>query len=157
MDTFKTLQDMVVDGWYLEGINSLDLGDGVNPFGMGKAAMWYQGTWMPSVFKGSDAEAFFDYDFFPWPKMSDKAPVMEVFAENALFIHAKTPNPEAAAEFMNYFISKEVQTRKTYDDRPFPGNVDVDLSKISTIEQKLALPLLFVSLQVASRASLKQG
>ncbi len=138
VDSFATLQKMVKDGWYLPGINAMDLGDGVGPFGLGEAAMWYQGTWMPSNFKGSDAEAFFDYDFFPWPKMSGNDPVMEVFAENALFINAGSRNKDAAAKFMDYFVSTEVQTRKTYDDRPYPGNVNVDLSRLNPIEIKLA-------------------
>jgi raffinose/stachyose/melibiose transport system substrate-binding protein len=138
IDTFATLQNMAADGWYLPGINALDLGDGVGPFGTGDAAMWYQGTWMPSVFKGSDDEAFFEYDFFTWPKMSSHDPVMEVFAENAIFIHKRSENPDAAAKFIDYFVSTDVQTRKTYDDRPFPANVNVDLTKLDAIEIKLA-------------------
>ncbi len=138
IDTFASLQKMVEDGWYLPGINALDLGDGVGPFGKGEAAMWYQGTWMPSTFKGSDAEAFFEYDFFTWPKMSDHDPIIEVFAENAIFVHSRTPHPDAAAAFVDYFVSTEIQTRKTYDDRPFPANVNVDLSQLNPIEKKLA-------------------
>jgi raffinose/stachyose/melibiose transport system substrate-binding protein len=138
VDAFTTLQQMVADGWYLPGINALDLGDGVGPFGKGEAAMWYQGTWMPSTFKGSDDSAFFEYDFFNWPRMSENDPVMEVFAENAIFLHKRTKHPEAAAKFADYFVSREVQTRKTYDDRPYPANVAVDLSKLNETEIKLA-------------------
>lgn len=137
VDAFATLKKMVDDGWYYPGINSMDLSVGVVPFSKGEVAMWYQGSWMPSVMKGSEDKIPFPVDFFPFPKIGDQDPVMEVFAENTVMIHAKSTHQDEAAEFVNYFISDEVQTQKLVQDRPFPANVNVDLSQLSPEERKL--------------------
>lgn len=136
--TFEELQNLVEQDLFYPGINSIDLAPGVIPFAKGEAATWYQGTWMVSFFRGEEEDIPFPVDFFTWPQMGDRQPIVEVFAENTVMIHAKSQHKDAAAEFVNYHVSDEVQQKKLEEDRPFPANVNVDYSNALPIERKLA-------------------
>jgi raffinose/stachyose/melibiose transport system substrate-binding protein len=46
------------------------------------------------------------------PPIDGKKPVMSVFAEDTIMIHAKSPNKDEAAEFVNWMISKPAMTKK---------------------------------------------
>jgi raffinose/stachyose/melibiose transport system substrate-binding protein len=52
-------------------------------------------------------------------------------------IHSKSKNPDAAAEFLNWMVSKEAMTKKLEIDKPFPSNVSADLSRLTPMEQRL--------------------
>lgn len=138
VDAFAALQDMVDRDIFYPGVNSIDLAPGVVPFAQGKVGAWYQGTWMVSFFKGDAEEIPFPVDFFLFPQIGDRTPIMEVFAENTIMMHAQSKNKDAAAEFINYHISTPVQQAKLEMDRPFPANVKIDTTKMSPLEQKLA-------------------
>lgn len=135
---FAALRELVDKDFFYPGINSIDLAPGVVPFAQGEAATWYQGTWMVSFFKGEADEIPFPVDFFLFPQIGDREPIMEVFAENTIMMHARSQHKDAAAEFMNYHISTPVQQAKLTMDRPFPANVKIDASAMSPLEQKLA-------------------
>jgi raffinose/stachyose/melibiose transport system substrate-binding protein len=76
-------------------------------------------------------------DFFPMPQIGDRKPVMSVFAEDTIMIHAKSPNKDAAAEFVNWMVSKEAMSKKLEIDKPYPSNSDADLSRLTDMEQRL--------------------
>ena len=76
-------------------------------------------------------------DWFPMPKIGDRKPVMSVFAEDTVMIHPKSPNKDAAAEFVNWMVSKEAMSKKLEIDKPYPSNSAADLSRLSEMEQRL--------------------
>ena len=48
VDTFAEMSKLEKDGWFLNGINSLDFDTtAITPWSNGKAAMWYQGFIYP--------------------------------------------------------------------------------------------------------------
>ncbi len=71
------------------------------------------------------------------PAFGSRKPVMSVFAEDTLMIHSKSKNPDAAAEFLNWMISKEAMSKKLEIDKPFPSNATADLSRLTPMEQRL--------------------
>lgn len=131
------LKEIVDKGYFYPAINSLDVAPAVVLFSQGKAAMWYQGAFMLGNFKGSRDTIPFPIDFFPFPQIGDRKPVMEVTAESTLMIHSKSPHKAEAAEFINFFVSPEVQKKKIVTDRPFAANTNTDLSVLSPLEQRL--------------------
>ena len=72
-------------------------------------------------------------DFFTYPKFGDVRPTTEVFAENTLMIHARSQHLHEAAEFVNYYVSTEVQTKYVQDVNPFPANINVDISGLTPL------------------------
>jgi raffinose/stachyose/melibiose transport system substrate-binding protein len=52
-------------------------------------------------------------------------------------IHAKSPHKAEAAEFVNYLISLDAQQHKVNSQLPYPANINVDLSALLPIAQKV--------------------
>jgi raffinose/stachyose/melibiose transport system substrate-binding protein len=128
VDTFQTLKDFVDKGYVYPNPNSIGLLDGGVPFAQGEVAMWYQGSWMPGVFGLADAP--FEYDYFQFPAFPGQTPLMEVFAEETLMIHSKSPHKDEAAEFINWVVSEEIQALRT-ERGYFPSNVNADTSALT--------------------------
>src|SRR4030081_2740916 len=82
-----TMLSLVNRGMYYPGINSIDLGPALIPWSQGKAGMWLQGNWMPTNFRGQEKTIPYPVDYFLFPKMGNRTPVMEVFCENTLMMH----------------------------------------------------------------------
>ena len=64
--------------------------------------------------------------------MSDKKPVMSIYDEDTIMIHAASKNKDAAAEFVNWMVSKEASAKKLEIDKPFASNASTDLSHLSS-------------------------
>ena len=73
----------------------------------------------------------------PMPQIGDRKPVMSVFAGDTVMIHSRSKNKDAAAEFVNWMVSKEAMSKKLEIDKPFPSNVAADLSRLTEMEQRL--------------------
>jgi raffinose/stachyose/melibiose transport system substrate-binding protein len=133
VDAFAVMKQMVDDGLYYPGINSMDYAETAIPFTQGDAVHEYMGTWFPGTIKGDAADYPVPLDFFTYPKFGDVRPTTEVFAENTLMIHARSQHLHEAAEFVNYYVSTEVQTKYVQDVNPFPANINVDISGLTPL------------------------
>jgi raffinose/stachyose/melibiose transport system substrate-binding protein len=132
------MQKLAQDGMFEPSFNSIDIGPAMVPWTQGKVLQWYQGSFNLGRFRGEQAQCcLVPMDFFPMPQIGDKKPVMSVFAEDTIMIHAKSPNKDAAAEFVNWMVSKEAMSKKLEIDKPYPSNSDADLSRLSEMEQRL--------------------
>src|SRR5260221_7093455 len=108
------------------------------PWTQVKVLHWYQGSFNLGGFRGEQAQCcLVPMDFFPRRQIGDKKPFMSVFAEDTIMIHAKSPNKDAGAEFVNWMVSKEAMSKKREIDKPYPSNSDADLSRLSEMEQRL--------------------
>ena len=137
---WSLLSDYVKAGYYYPNPNSMDLAAGVIPFSKGEAAMWIQGNWMMANFRGDSAAPSFPVDYFPVPAASGKSSVLETFAENTLMISSRSKNKDAAAAFIDYYVSEGSQAKLAKAGYLFPSNVKVDLAAagVSAVEQRLA-------------------
>lgn len=139
VDVTAIMKDLADGGMFEPSFNSVDLAPAFIPWNQGKAVMWYQGSFNLGSFRGEGAQCCtVPMDFFPMPAFPDQDPVMSVFAEDTLMIHAKSPHKDEAAEFINWMVSQEAMTKKLEIDKPFPSRVDADLSLLSPMEQRLA-------------------
>ena len=138
VDITQMMVDLAQNDMFEDSFNSVDLAPGFVPWNQGKALMWYQGSFNLGSFRGEgDMCCTVPMDFFPMPAFPGKKPVMSVFAEDTLMIHANSPHKDEAAEFINWMVSQEAMTKKLAIDKPFPSRADADLSSLSDMEQRL--------------------
>jgi raffinose/stachyose/melibiose transport system substrate-binding protein len=139
VDVTAMMKKLADDGMFEPSFNSIDVGPAMVPWSQGKALHWYQGSFNLGRFRGEQAKCcVVPMDFFPMPAIGDKKPIMSVFAEDTIMIHAASKNKDAAAEFVNWMVSKDAMSKKLEIDKPYPSNVSADLSRLSDMEQRLA-------------------
>ena len=138
VDITAMMKKLADDGMFEQSFNSIDVGPAMVPWTAGKALHWYQGSFNLGRFRGDAKQCcVVPMDFFPMPAFGDKKPVMSVFAEDTIMIHAKSPNKDAAAEFLNWMVSKDAMSKKLEIDKPYPSNASADLTGLTEMEQRL--------------------
>lgn len=137
--TFSWEKSLETNGYFAPGLNSMDFDTtAIIPWSQGKAAMWYEGSFILSKFlNDSHTKLLYPVSFFPFPKIGNVPPTMEVFAENCFMINAHSTHKDAAAKFLNFVVSAEAQKQMVDMSNPFPVNVHVDLSNQPAIVQRL--------------------
>jgi raffinose/stachyose/melibiose transport system substrate-binding protein len=138
VETTQIMIDLAKKGFFEPSFNSIDVGPAMVPFSQGKALHWYQGSFNLGRFRGDKPKCcVVPMDYFPMPAFGGQKPTMSVFAEDTIMIHAKSPNKDAAAEFVNWMVSKQAMSEKLVIDKPFPSSSEADLSGLSDMEQRL--------------------
>jgi raffinose/stachyose/melibiose transport system substrate-binding protein len=127
VDTFATIKELMDLGYVYPNPNSVGMLEASVPYASGEVAFWYQGSWMPMLF-GMGGEAPFVYDYVQFPAFEGVDPVMEVFAEETLMIHANSQHKDEAAEFINWVVSEQIQNERAKMMGYFPANINADLS-----------------------------
>lgn len=139
VDVTQMMVDLANDDMFEDSFNSVDLAPAFVPWNQGKALMWYQGSFNLGSFRGEkEVCCTVEMDFFPMPAFPGHDPVMSVFAEDTVMIHAKSPHKDEAAQFINWMVSQTAMNEKLAIDKPFPSRMGSDLSKLSDMEQRLA-------------------
>lgn len=138
VDATAVMEKLAKDGLFEQSFNSIDVGPAMVPWSQGKVLHWYQGSFNLGRFRGEKPQCcVVPMDWFALPPIAGKKATMSVFAEDTIMIHSKSKNPDAAAEFLNWMVSKEAMTKKLEIDKPFPSNVSADLSRLTPMEQRL--------------------
>ncbi|MER8601021.1 extracellular solute-binding protein [Mesorhizobium sp. M1339] len=129
---WQKLADWSKAGYYYGSPNSIGYAESTIPWTKGEAAMNVQGNWFPSTLAESDPATTAKIDYFPFPAASGKRSTMEIYAENTLMINAKSDKQrqDAAAAFIDYYISVEAQAMLAKGGRLFPSNINVDLTTL---------------------------
>jgi raffinose/stachyose/melibiose transport system substrate-binding protein len=138
VDITAMMKKLADDGMFIENFNSIDFAPAQVPWAQGKALYWYKGSFILGSFRGDKAQCCTEpIDWFPFPSMSDKKPVMSIYDEDTVMIHAASKNKDAAAEFVNWMVSPEASAKKLEIDKPYASNASTDLSHLSPMEQRL--------------------
>jgi ABC-type glycerol-3-phosphate transport system substrate-binding protein len=139
VDVTAMMKKLADDGMFEPSFNSIDFAPAQVPWAQGKVLHWYQGSFILGSFKGDLKQCCgVPTDWFAMPPIDGKKPTMSVFAEDTIMIHAASKNKDAAAEFVNWMVSKEAGSKKLEIDKPYPSNVSADLSALPEMEQRLA-------------------
>lgn len=139
VDVTQMMVDLAENGMFEDSFNSVDLAPAFIPWNQGEALMWYQGSFNLGSFRGEkETCCTVEMDFFPMPAFPGQDPVMSVFAEDTVMIHAKSPHKDEAAQFIDWMVSEAAMNQKLLIDKPFPSRVGSDLSGLSDMEQRLA-------------------
>lgn len=107
LEIFKGWSD---NGDLNEGYTGVSMGDALNLFTTGKAAMLIGGTWnTPQIVK----DAKFEAGYFPMPRVSDKLEWHAILGPNNFWVVPKaSKNQQAAIAYIDYMLGEEVATAK---------------------------------------------
>ncbi len=138
VDITAVMKKLADDGMFIENFNSIDFAPAQVPWAQGKALYWYKGSFILGSFRGDKKQCCAEpIDWFAFPSMGDRKPVMSIYDEDTVMIHAASKNKDAAAEFVNFMVSPEASAKKLEIDKPFASNASTDLSQLSPMEQRL--------------------
>ncbi|MBW7884647.1 MAG: extracellular solute-binding protein [Caldilineaceae bacterium] len=134
-EAFRRLQAMQAAGCFGNAINSTTPDAALIQFVNKQTPMYYQGTWIMGSLKDNGLEG--QYGMFRMPPMTDdtvKGNQNYVLAGPVgLEISIKTPYPDAAAKFLDFYISKESQMALLVDTNHIPVRADaVDRAKAAS-------------------------
>jgi raffinose/stachyose/melibiose transport system substrate-binding protein len=102
VDSFSEL-DKWAKNYILSPFMGIDNAQAFNLFTAGRAAMMLEGDWLvQQLAEGANLD---DFGIFPFPTGTNR---LYGFAEYH-YVSTKSPNPDLAAKFLDYFISTDVQ------------------------------------------------
>lgn len=138
---WQKVADWSTAGYFYGSPNSFGYAESTIPWTNGEGAMNVQGNWWPSTLAQSDPDPAAKIDFFQFPAVSGKQSTMEIWAENTLMINAKSDkqHQDAAAAFIDYYVSVEAQGALAKAGRLFPSNINVDLATLGLPDVMLKL------------------
>ncbi|MDW7998158.1 MAG: extracellular solute-binding protein [Thermodesulfovibrio sp.] len=121
-----TLFKKWVDNWVVPGFINITPDDSIPPFYQGKALMTFDGTWRESAII-ADGYAPHDFDFFIPP--TGHTPLRFSGFPEQFMISSKSKYKDEAAEFLNWYTSKEIMGRevgKAFDPLPPVIGIKID-------------------------------
>lgn len=116
--------------YILSPFMGIDQAQSFNLFVAGRAAMMLEGDWL--VQQLSEAGNLDDYDVFPFPTGTGR---LYGFAEYH-YVSSKSPNPDLAAKFLDYFNSTPVQQELLGKVSTTSVNKNVTYSNLRPMDQK---------------------
>lgn len=109
---FQRLLDMQDAGCFQDAPNSTTPDAAAALFYLEQTAMYYQGTWLVQSLMQNDFEG--KYGMFRMPPMTDPDAKGNqnyvLLGPNGLEVSSKTAHPDAAAQFVDFYVSQESQS-----------------------------------------------
>lgn len=141
VDSVTTFKDMAQAGYWMGGVDrffTATFDEFSSAFASGEAAMNLEGTW----FAGRAPEYFVegresDWDWVPVPSTSGEA-IYSLGIGSIRAINANSENPEAAAEWLTYELSPEVQAKLLVDHGIALAPVDVEESMLTGLDPRMS-------------------
>ena len=137
------LNDAQQKKWFMGGLDlyyTTTFDDARNALGKGEAAMNIEGTWVASDLNTtyfSAENGGNEWDWVPVPSTSGKA-IFDIGIGSTFSINAKTQHPEAAAEFLTFYFSPEVQTRLLVQCGYAPAPVHLQADAMTGVDPRIA-------------------
>jgi raffinose/stachyose/melibiose transport system substrate-binding protein len=122
--------DKWAKNYILSPFMGIDNTQALNLFLAGRAAMMLEGDWL--VTSLADAKKIDDYDIFPFPTGTNR---LYGFSEYH-YVSTKSKNPDLAAKFLDYFMSKDVQQTLIGKVSAISVNKDVSYANLQPISAK---------------------
>ena len=142
-------------GWYMGGLElyyTTGWDDYIIALASGEAAMKIEGTWVAGALVEQEESGEYGDDLWDWvpvPSASGEA-IYDLGMGNTWSINAQATNPRAAAEFLTYFFSPEVQARRFRECDTVPAPVRLEAEALEGIDPRIAA--MIVALGEASDA-----
>ena len=102
MEMWKELVDK---GYFVENANAYDWTDAADQVANGKAAMTLMGTWITGYWNGNKLKPVDDYDFFPFPTITEGVPNAVVGPVDGWVMAAGAKDKEATGKLLTYLVS----------------------------------------------------
>jgi len=153
--SIELLNEHQQKGWFMGGLEfyyTTGWDDYIIALATGEAAMKIEGTWVAGALIEQIAAGEYgdnDWDWVPVPSTSGKA-IFDLGMGHTWSVNKKAANPRAAAEFLTYFFSPEVQARRFRECDLVPGPVRLKADALEGIDSRMAG--MIVALSEASDA-----
>jgi raffinose/stachyose/melibiose transport system substrate-binding protein len=153
--SIELLNEHQQNGWFMGGLEfyyTTGWDDYIIALATGEAAMKIEGTWVAGALNEQIASGEYgdnDWDWVPVPSTSGKA-IFDLGMGHTWSVNKKAENPRAAAEFLTYFFSPQVQARRFRDCDLVPGPVRLEADALEGIDSRIAG--MIVALSEASDA-----
>ena len=130
-------KDLTDKGYFAPNANADTWTDASDKVARGDAAMTLMGTWITGYWNGLGLEPGADYDFFPFPAITEGVPGAVVGPVDGLVISNDGGNPAGAEAFLAYMMSDtDVQASWTDAYGALSANVNVDPKIYSDVMQR---------------------
>lgn len=140
VESIATWNEMMQKGWWMGGVDrffTTTFDEFSAAFASGEAAMNLEGSWFPGRAGALFEEAGQEYDWVPFPSKSGAA-IYSVGIGSIRAINKNSKHPDAAAEWLTYEYSPEVQARMFVDCGLSPAPVKLDVSMLEGADPRLA-------------------
>lgn len=137
------LTEMQQNGWFMGGTDQYYTTSTASSFEMlanGEAAMKIEGTWAITNLNTSFGEAASndsEWDWAPVPSTSGDA-IYDLGIGSTYSINRDTESPEAAAEFLDYLFSPEVQATLAVECGQVPAPVGIEPDQLDGLDPRYA-------------------
>jgi raffinose/stachyose/melibiose transport system substrate-binding protein len=136
VDAVALIKSYFDKGWFGGGVDkyfsvpSKEIGAN---FGKGNVAMVPQGVWWMAGIRqyfGEKAGNSNDWDWIPWPALSDHAPekVFDLGIGGSLAVNAHSDKQDAAAEYLNWYYGDKEAALQRMADVPATYNIPIQYS-----------------------------
>ncbi len=143
VEALTLLNQMQQNGWFMGGLDryyTTPFADANAAFGDGKAAMKIEGTWWIAegqAYFGEEAGNNNEWDWVPVPSKTGEA-IFDLGIGSTYSINAKTKNPQAVAEFLNYYFSPETQAKLAVECGLAPAPVNITADQLAGLDARYA-------------------
>lgn len=136
MELWKELVDK---GYFVENANAYDWTDAADQVANGKAAMTLMGTWITGYWNGNKLVPVDDYDFFPFPTITEGVPNAVVGPVDGWVMSGGAKDKEAAGKLLNYLVSNvDASSKWAVGQGALSPNVKADPSIYTPVMAKAA-------------------
>src|SRR5215204_2713372 len=142
VDAIEVLNQMQQNGWFAGGLDryyTLTEAEAGSMFGAGEAAMKIEGTWFlenVNNYFGEAAGNENDWGWVPMPSASGE-PIFDLGIGQTYSINANSANPEATAQFLDFYFSPETQARLLANCGVVPAAVNLEGQDLSAVNPGL--------------------
>jgi raffinose/stachyose/melibiose transport system substrate-binding protein len=138
----ESLNQMQQNGWFSGGLDryyTLTEAEAGSMFGAGEAAMKIEGTWFlenVNNYFGEAAGNENEWGWVPMPSASGE-PIFDLGIGQTYSINANSANPEATAQFLDFYFSPETQARLLANCGVVPAAVNLGGQDLSAVNPGL--------------------
>jgi raffinose/stachyose/melibiose transport system substrate-binding protein len=136
------LNEVQQNGWFMGGLDryyTLTFAERDAALASGKAVMNIEGTWFLGAaltMFGAENNSPYEWDWVPVPS-EDGTAIFDLGIGGSMSINKNTTHPEAAAEFLSYYFSPELQSSMVNAGGAY-GPVPLDADALTNIDPRFA-------------------
>ncbi len=139
--SIETWKDMMQKGYWMGSVDrflNATFNEFSTAFATGEAAMNLEGTWfygrIPEYFEEGHED---DWDWVPFPSETGEA-IFTLDIGGTRSLNRRAKEPQAAAEWLTYELSPEVQARILIDCGVAPAPVKIEASMLEGLDPRIA-------------------
>ena len=142
VEAIDKLNEVQQNGWFMGGLDryyTLTFAERDASLASGQAVMNLEGTWFlgtANTIFGKANNSPYEWDWVPVPSKTGE-PIYDLGIGGSMSINKNTPYPDAAAEFLTYYFSPEIQAKIVNMGGP-NGPVPLAASALTGVDPRFA-------------------